>query len=249
MDLGLRGRVALVTGGASGIGAAAATRLAAEGCDVAIVDLSGAPDAAAVVKAVEASGRRASFHAADVADFALAERTVAEVAEAHGRLDILVCCAGVTDDAVSWKMTEAQWDHVLGVNLKGCFNYCRAAAARMKDAGAGRIVNVASINGLRGKFGQANYAASKGGMVALSKTLARELGRYGVTVNVIAPGMVRTNMTAALPHDVIEKAVAETLTGRLAEPADCAEVIAFLCGEGARHLTGQVVRVDGGQYL
>lgn len=249
MDLGLAGRVALVTGGASGIGAAVAVRLAREGCDVAIVDLAGAAGAGAVVRAVEAAGRRASAHPADVADFALAERTVAAVAAAYGRLDILVCCAGVTDDAVSWKMTEAQWDRVLNVNLKGCFNYCRAAAARMKDAGAGRIVNVASINGLRGKFGQANYAASKGGMVALSKTLARELGRYGVTVNVIAPGMVRTEMTAALPHDVIEKAVSETLVGRLAEPADCADVVAFLCGDGARHLTGQVVRVDGGQYL
>lgn len=249
MDLGLAGKVALVTGGASGIGAAVAARLAREGCDVAIVDLAGAPGAAEVVRAVEAAGRRASFHAADVADFALAESVVAEVAGRLGRLDVLVCCAGVTDDAVSWKMTEAQWDRVLDVNLKGCFNYCRAAAARMKDAGAGRIVNVASINGLRGKFGQANYAASKGGMVALSKTLARELGRFGVTVNVIAPGMVRTGMTAALPHDVIEKAVGETLVGRLAEPSDCADVVAFLCGEGARHLTGQVVRVDGGQYL
>ena len=249
MDLGLAGKVALVTGGAAGIGAAVATRLAAEGCDVALVDLSGAPDAAAVVRTIEAAGRRASFHAADVSDFALAERVVAEVANRFGRLDVLVCCAGVTDDAVSWKLTEAQWDRVLDVNLKGCFNYCRAAAARMKDAGAGRIVNVASINGLRGKFGQANYAASKGGMVALSKTLARELGRYGVTVNVVAPGLVRTNMTAALPHDVVEKALAETLVGRLAEPADCAAVVAFLCGEGARHLTGQVVRVDGGQYL
>ena len=249
MDLGLRGKVALVTGGAAGIGAAVARQLAGEGCALAIVDLADAPGAAALVQELEAAGVRAGFHAADVADFALAERTVAAVVAAHGRLDILVCCAGVTDDAVSWKMTEAQWDRVLGVNLKGCFNYCRAAAARMKDAGAGRIVNVASINGLRGKFGQANYAASKGGMVALSKTLARELGRHGVTVNVIAPGMVRTGMTAALPPDVIEKALGETLVGRLAEPADCAAVIAFLCGEGARHLTGQVVRVDGGQYL
>lgn len=249
MDLGLLGKVALVTGGAAGIGAAVAERLARESCDVAVVDLPGASGAAEVTRAIEAAGRRASVHAADVADFALAERVVADVVAAHGRLDILVCCAGVTDDAVSWKMTEAQWDRVLGVNLKGCFNYCRAAAIRMKEAGAGRIVNVASINGLRGKFGQANYAASKGGMVALSKTLARELGRFGVTVNVIAPGMVRTAMAAALPAEVIEKAVGETLLGRIAEPADCAAVVAFLCGEGARHLTGQVVRVDGGQYL
>lgn len=249
MDLGLHGRVALVTGAAAGIGAAVAGRLADEGCDVALVDLPGAPGTAVVTRAVEAAGRRATAHDADVADFALAERVVADVVAAHGRLDVLVCCAGVADDAVSWKMTEAQWDRVLAVNLKGCFNYGRAAAARMKQAGGGRIVNVASINGLRGKVGQANYAASKAGVIALSKTLARELGRYGVTVNVIAPGMVRTGMSAALPPEVVEKAVGESLLGRLAEPADCAAVVAFLCGGEARHLTGQVVRVDGGQYL
>lgn len=249
MDLGLTGRVALVTGGASGIGAATAIRLAREGCDVAIVDLGGASGADDVARAVRDAGRRASVHAADVADFALAERTVAAVAAEFGRLDVLVCCAGITDDAVSWKMTEAQWDRVLDVNLKGCFAYCRAAGARMKEAGGGRIVNVASINGLRGKFGQANYAASKAGVIALTKTLARELGRWGVTVNAVAPGIVRTAMTAALAPEVLEKAVGETLTGRIAEPEDCAAAIAFLCGEPARHLTGQVVRVDGGQYL
>ena len=119
----------------------------------------------------------------------------------------------------------------------------------MREAGGGRIVNIASINGLRGKFGQANYAASKGGMVALSKTLARELGKFGVTVNVVAPGMVRTAMAETLPPDVIEKAIDETVTGRLAEPADCAAVVAFLCSDRAGHVTGQVVKVDGGQYL
>jgi len=249
MDLCLKDRVAIVTGGASGIGAAIAVALAREGCDVAIVDRRRDAKGEAVLKTITSTGRRATLYEADVRDFALAERTVAAVASGFGRLDVLVCCAGITDDALSWKMTETQWDGVLDVNLKGCFAYARAAGAIMKDRRGGRIVNIASINGLRGKFGQANYAASKGGMVALSKTLARELGKFGVTVNVVAPGMVRTEMAASLPAEVIEKAVDETLVGRLAEPEDCAAVVAFLASDAARHVTGQVVAVDGGQHL
>jgi 3-oxoacyl-[acyl-carrier protein] reductase len=248
MELGLGGRVAIVTGGASGIGAAIVAALAREGCDVAIVDrnTSAAADAA---RAVEAAGRRVAVHEADVREFERAAAVVRDVAATFGRLDVLVCCAGITDDALSWRMRESQWDDVLAVNLKGCFNYTRAAGAWFKDHRGGRIVNIASINGLRGKFGQANYAASKGGMVALSKTLARELGKFGVTVNVVAPGMVGTAMAGALPADVVEKAIDETATGRLAEPEDCAAVVAFLCSDAARHVTGQVVKVDGGQYL
>ena len=248
MDLGLAGRKALVTGGGSGIGAAVALELAAEGCDVAIVDVDRAA-AESVARQVGALGRRGLARVADVSDFALAESVVREVAAELGRLDVLVCCAGITDDAVSWRMQEPQWDRVLAVNLKGCFNYARAAGSLMKEQGSGRIVAIASINGLRGKFGQANYAASKGGLVALCKTLARELGRYGVTVNVIAPGMVSTALTATLPAEVVERAVGETLTGRLAEPADCAAAVTFLCSERARRMTGQVLRVDSGQYL
>jgi 3-oxoacyl-[acyl-carrier protein] reductase len=247
MNLGLDGKVAIVTGGAAGIGAAIGIALAREGCDVAIVDREAV--APASLRAIEALGRRARAVQADVRDFAGAERVVRDVARELGRLDILVCSAGITSDAIVWKMTEAQWDSVIDVNLKGTFNYNRAAATLFVDRKGGRIVNIASINGLRGKFGQANYAASKGGVIAMSKTLARETGKFNVNVNVVAPGMVLTAMAKSLPAEVIERAVDETALGRLATPEDCADAVVFLCSDRARHITGEVIQVDGGQYI
>ncbi len=249
MDLGLRDRVAIVVGGASGIGEAAAVALAREGCDVAVVDRRSPGEASEVLTAIEAAGRRASYDTSDVKDPSDPERVAGQIAARMGRLDILVYSAGITADAVSWKMTPAQWDDVIAVNLSGCFHWNRAAGTLLRAREWGRIVNVASINGMRGKFGQSNYAASKGGMIALTKTLARELGPKGVTVNAVAPGMVRTAMTESLPESALAAAVAETLVGRLAEPDDCAAAIVYLCSVGARHVTGHVLKVDGGQYL
>jgi 3-oxoacyl-[acyl-carrier protein] reductase len=248
MNLGLEGKIAVVTGGASGIGAAVAVALAGEGCDVAIVDRCFATSSD-VVRAIEGLGRRAVAVQADVRDSALAERSTAEIVSALGGLDILVCCAGVTADAMSWKMTSSQWDEVIGVNLTGCFHWNRAVANVLRKRGWGRIVNIASINGIRGKAGQANYAASKGGVIALSKTLARELGSSGVTVNAVAPGMVRSAMTGRLSREIVERAIGETVVGRIGEPEDCASAVAFLCSIGARHVTGQVLCVDGGQDI
>ena len=245
MDLELKDKVALVTGGASGIGAAIAVALAREGCDIAIVDRRTTGPLAAIC----ALGRRARLFIADVRDHAETERVIDAVVEEFGRIDILVCDAGITADATIFKMTEDQWDDVIAVNLKGYFNYNQAVARRFRDQKSGRIVNVASINGLRGKFGQANYAASKGGVVALTKTLARELGKFGVNANVVAPGLVSTPMVRSMPPETVAAAVRETLVGRMAEPEDCAAAIVFLCSEVARHVTGQVLRVDGGQYL
>jgi len=249
MDLGLAGRGALVTGGARGIGAAIAVALAKEGCDVAVVDRAVDDGARTVARAIEAAGRRALVIAADVRDFAAAEAAVAQTVAAFGRLDILVGNAGLAADAMSWKMTEAQWDEVLDVNLKGCFAYARAAAPVLRERKDGRVVFIASINALRGKAGQANYAASKAGVIALGKTLARELGRSGVTVNVVAPGMVRTPLTASLPGEVLQRAVDESALGRIATPDDIADAVTFLCSERARHVTGVVLRVDGGQNI
>lgn len=249
MDLGLMGQAAIVTGGRSGIGAAIALGLAHEGCDVAVVDRVVDDRARELARGIEAAGRRAQLLEADVRDFAAAEAVVGDAVKAFGRLDILVGNAGVTADALSWKMTEEQWDTVLDVNLKGCFAYARAAAPVLRERRGGRIVFIASINGLRGKAGQANYAASKAGIIALGKTLARELGRSNVTVNVVAPGMVRTGMTEALPGEVVQRAVDETVLGRIATPEDIADAVVFLCSERARHVTGAVLRVDGGQDI
>ncbi len=249
MDLGLTGRAALITGGGRGIGAAIARELAREGCDVALVDLDAFEAADTVAREIRGSGRRALAIQADVTSLAAAEASVQAVVGEFGRLDILVCNAGITRDAVVWKLTEEAWDQVLAVNLKGSFAYCRAAAPVFRAQRSGRIVTIASINGLRGKAGQANYAASKAGMVALTKTVARELGPAGVTVNCVAPGMVRTGMAELLAPEIRDRAIAETAVGRIAEPEDVAGMVAFLCSDRARHLTGTVIKVDGGQYM
>jgi 3-oxoacyl-[acyl-carrier protein] reductase len=249
MDLGLSGRAALVTGAGRGIGAAVARALAAEGCDIAIVDRRVDGEAEMLAGAVSDAGRRALLIAADVREVDTAEGVVADVTERLGRLDILVCCAGITADGMVWKLSEAQWDDVLDVNLKGAFAYMRAAAVVFRRQRSGRIISISSINGMRGKPGQANYAASKGGLIALTKAVARELGRYDVTVNALAPGMIHTELTAKLPPEVMETAMRESALGRLGTPADCAALVAFLCSDLARHITGEIIKVDGGQYM
>ena len=160
---------------------------------------------------------------------------------------IAVLNAGVSRDAASWRMTEEDWREVIDVNLTGAFAWAQAAARVMREHGAGAIVFVSSINGLRGKFGLANYSASKAGLVGLTRTLARELGPRGIRVNAVAPGYIRTAMTAKVEPRFIDQAIAETALGRLGEPEDVAEAVAFLVSPAARHITGEVVRVDGGQ--
>lgn len=249
MELGLRGRVALVTGAGRGIGAAVARTLASEGCDLALLDRVADGPVREVEEEVRAAGRRALLLECDVGDFGGAAKAVEEAGRRLGGPHIVVCNAGINRDAVSWKMSEAAWDEVLTVNLKGCFNVVRAAVPAFRSGGWGRVVAVSSINGLRGKFGQANYAASKAGLVGLARTLARELGAFGVTVNVVAPGMVLTPMTHTLPRSVLDAARAEAVTKRLAEAGEVAAAVAFLCSELAGSITGETLRVDAGQYI
>jgi 3-oxoacyl-[acyl-carrier protein] reductase len=249
MDLGLEGKSAIVTGGSLGIGTAVALGLAKEGCNVAINYRRHDTEAKEVVRKIEEMGRKGLAVKADVSSYDDAQNMVKKVVEEFGGLDIMVCNAGINWDGVIWKMTEKQWDTVINVNLKGYFNYNKAAAMVFKDRKGGKIVNIASINGLRGKFAQANYSASKGGEIAMSKSLAKELGKFNVNVNVVAPGMVMTEMALNIPPEFLNKAVDETVMGRIAAPGDCANVVIFLCSDMSRHITGEVIKVDGGQYI
>lgn len=249
MDLGLGGKGAIVTGGSLGIGAAIARVLAREGCNVAINYRRHDTEARTVVEEIEAMGAKGLAVQADVSVYADAESMVETVVGEFGRLDIMVCNAGITWDGVIWKMTEKQWDQVIGVNLKGYFNYNKAAALHFKKMKYGKIVNLSSINGIRGKFAQSNYAASKGGEIAMSKSLAKELGRFNVNVNVVAPGLVMTDMMEKLAPEFQATALSETVLGRFATPDDCANLVAFLCSDLSRHITGEVIKIDGGQYI
>jgi len=233
--LSLEGKVALVVGGGGGIGSA-------------IVRLLREAGAAVVSSDLPARATGGDFAPCDLADPEAIRATVAEVSEARGRLDVVVHAAGITRDAVLWKMSDEDWSDVMRVNLDSAFHLLRAAAPRLRERG-GAVVFVASINGERGKFGQANYAASKGGLIALAKTAARELGRFGVRVNVVAPGFVETPMTRDLPADVVRRARDETVSGRVGRPEDVAGPVLFLASELSAHITGQVVRVDGGQCM
>jgi 3-oxoacyl-[acyl-carrier protein] reductase len=249
VDLGLQGKGAIVTGGSLGIGAAVAIGLAKEGCNVAVNYRRHDTEAKQVVAEVEKLGGKGLAVQADVSLYDDAQKMVEQVVEKFGRLDIMVCNAGITWDGVIWKMSEKQFDQVITVNLKGYFNYNKAAALVFKDQKYGKIINVSSINGMRGKFAQANYAASKGGEIAMSKSLAKELGRFNVNVNVVAPGMVLTDMMAAIPPEFKNKAMDETVVGRFATPEDVSHLVAFLASDLSRHITGEVIKIDGGQYI
>ena len=249
MNLGLKDKVAIVTGGSRGIGATIAVELAREGVDVAINYRKSAEQAQKVKETIEGLGRRCLPIRADTSSFQDAQDMVKRVLDEFGRIDILVNNAGVNWDGVVWKMTEEQWDTVININLKGYFNYIRACAPIFKEQKSGKIINLTSINGLRGKFGQSNYSAAKAGIVGLTKAVARELGKYNVNVNAVAPGMIMTEMYETVPDEVKQQALNEIVLGRAGAPEEVAWVVVFLASERARHITGEVIKVDGGQYI
>ena len=245
----LENQVAIVTGAGRGIGHAIALRLAREGARVASVSRTAenAKKTADEINALRADAGKA--YALDVADHAATQKTAAEILQDFGRVDVLVNNAGVTRDALSMRMSIEDWDTVINTNLKGAFNFSQAVMRSMIKQRSGRIINISSVSGLMGNAGQANYAASKAGLIGLTKTLARELASRGITVNAVAPGFIVTDMTSALSEEVKEGIMAKIPLKKLGQPDDVAAAVAFLASSEANYITGQVLTVDGGMVM
>jgi 3-oxoacyl-[acyl-carrier protein] reductase len=247
---GSAGRVALVTGGAKGIGQAIALRLAQDGIAVAINYRGSADAAAETVQQITTAGGRAIALAGDVAAAAQAAKLITDTVAEFERLDILVNNAGITRDNLTMRMSEDDWDAVLSTNLKGAF-LCAKAALRplLKARESGRIISISSVVGIMGNAGQVNYSSAKAGLIGMTKSLAREVASRGITVNAVAPGFIRTDMTAALGSEVQEGILKTIPLGFLGEPTDIADTVAFLASPAARYITGQVISVDGGMAM
>lgn len=242
------GQVAVVTGASRGIGAEIARQLAAQRAKVACVATTLA-NAEATSRSIQSAGGEAAAFACDVSDFAAVEATFAAVEEQLGAVAILVNNAGITKDTLLMRMKDDDWDRVLAVNLKGSYHCIKAAMKPMMKARYGRIVNISSVIGLHGGAGQANYAASKAGLIGLTMSVAKELGSRGITCNAIAPGFVETDMTTDLPEDFREYVVKNAPAGRLGTPADVAAAVLFFSSQESAYVTGQTLTVDGGLFL
>ena len=245
----LDGKTAIVTGAARGIGKAIALKFAQEGANIAFTDLVIDENAEATAKEIETLGVKAKAYASNAASFEDTAKVVEAIHADFGRIDILVNNAGITRDGLMMRMTEQQWDMVINVNLKSAFNFIHACTPIMMRQKAGSIINMASVVGVHGNAGQANYCASKAGIIGLTKSVARELGSRGITSNAVAPGFIRTEMTDVLPEDV-KKAMGEQIPLKhFGETKDIAEAVAFLASDEAAYITGQVLHVDGGMAM
>lgn len=245
----LKNKIALITGAGRGIGRAIAIALAKEGAEV-VINYNGSEERAKEVKqTIEENGGKASIYKCNVSDFAVCEAMIKDIVKEYGHLDILVNNAGITKDGLIMKMKEEDFDSVLNVNLKGTFNTIRHSARQMLKQRSGKIINISSVSGILGNVGQANYAASKAGVIGLTKTMARELGSRGITVNAIAPGFVDTEMTEVLSEEIRKNACKQIILGRFGKPEDIANTAVFLASDKADYITGQVISVDGGMNV
>ena len=249
MDQTMEGKVAVVTGASRGIGKAIAVKLASKGATV-VINYNGSRERAEEVKnEVESAGGKAVIIQCNVADFDACKEFIETVIKEQGRIDILVNNAGITKDGLLMKMSEEDFDAVLDTNLKGAFHTIQAVSRQMLKQRSGRIVNISSVVGVSGNAGQANYAASKAGIIGLTKSAAKELASRGITVNAIAPGFIKTDMTDVLSDKVKENIAASIPMGSMGTTEDVAKAAAFLASDGARYITGQVLRVDGGMAM
>lgn len=245
----LEGKTALITGAARGIGKAIAIKFAQEGADIAFTDLVIDENGENTRKEIEAYGVKCKGYASNAANFEETEKVVEQVKDDFGRIDILVNNAGITKDGLMMRMSESQWDAVIAVNLKSAFNFIHAVLPIMMRQKSGSIINMASVVGVHGNAGQANYAASKAGLIALAKSIAQEVGSRGIRANAIAPGFIETAMTAALPDSVREEWCKKIPLRRGGKPEDIADVATFLASDLSSYVSGQVIQVDGGMNM
>ena len=245
----LDGKTALVTGATRGIGRAIALKFASEGADIAFTYRSQEEAALTLTAEIEAMGVRVKAYRSDAASFEDAHNVVADAKETFGHIDILVNNAGITKDGLMMRMDEASWDAVIGTNLKSAFNFIHACTPIMARQRSGSIINMSSVVGVSGNAGQCNYSASKGGLVALTKSAARELGARGVRVNAVAPGFIKSKMTDVLTDDVKNRMLSAIPMGKFGEVEDVANAVAFLASDSAAYITGQVISVNGGMLM
>lgn len=249
MKIELKGKLALVTGGSRGIGRAIALALGDAGCDT-LINYQNSDEAAnEVVCELIKKNVRARAYKADISDCAQAETMLKAIKEEFGAVDILVNNAAINRDRSFLKMTRQMWDEVLGVNLNGPFNITHELLPGMVEKGWGRVINIASMNGQTGNFGQANYAVTKGGLIAFTYTLAREFARKGITVNAVSPGYTMTDMTSGMPETAVNQLRATIPMGRMGAPEEIASTVVFMASPQASYITGQVIGVNGGMYM